>query len=393
VNNNSNTKRDSLESLLNSEHIVEIEKMAIGGDGIARISFQEKSLVVFVPKSAPKDQLRIKIIAVEKNYLSGVISEVLTPGPHRREPPCSYALRCGGCSWQQISDEEQIHQKELLLKELFQKFIPNISYTLSPTVRSPHVFNYRNRIQLKRHKKSLGYFADKSHDLVDIDSCLIADKRISDQIPQLKATLKESETITKFELRLTQDLAFEHHKIGEKGEGLAFSQVNSEMNALLVGGALDLVLAANPKSLTELYAGSGNFSFPLLQKLSNLVIESVELNPELTSAAIKKLTAQNLQKRLLVFTTDCDSFVQRRRLSSDFILLDPPRQGATDVILNQITKTLPKNILYISCHPVSLARDLQKIRLDSLGYKVSHLQIYDMFPQTDHFETMICLTR
>lgn len=388
------TKRDSLESLLNSEHLVEIEKMAIGGDGVARIPFQDKSLVVFIGKSAPGDQLKIKITSVEKNYLNGVILQVIKPGGSRREPPCVYANHCGGCSWQQISEDEQINQKELLLKELFRKFLPTMEFDLLPTIRSPKNFHYRNRIQLKHQNNLLGYFEEKSHQIVDIEACLIADERISAEIPKLKQSLKPSGTdVVKYELKISEDNVFGYNRIGEKGQGLSFAQVNTEMNALLQNHILQLISPIQPKTITELYAGAGNFTIDLAKKLPLTQIEAAELNPDLTVAAVKKLTELKLQKRLSFFTADCDAFVKRRPLSADFILVDPPRQGCSDTVIDKIAVTSPKNFLYISCHPVSLLRDLQKLRLEQSDYKIVSLQIYDMFPQTDHFETVILLTK
>ncbi len=391
---NDQTKRDSaLGSLLNSEHIVEIEKMVVGGDGLARIQHLEKSLVVFIPKSAPKDTLKVKITSVEKNFLFGSIIEVLKAGPSRREPPCVYAKRCGGCSWQQISEDEQIIQKELLLKELLNKFIPNLAYNLFPTIRSPKLFNYRNRIQLKHQQTSLGYFEDKTHVIVDIDSCLIADEKISAEIPKLKQKLKLAIETEKYELKLNQNNAFEVLRIGEKGEGLSFSQVNSELNTRLVQAVVEIAGNINPNSITELYAGSGNFTFQISKQLKNTTIQSVELNPALTSAATKKIITENLQKKITFFTTDCDSFVKRKSLSKDMILLDPPRAGCSDTILEKVLDSECTDILYVSCHPASLARDLQKLDLKKNGYLIESLQIFDMFPQTDHFETLIWLKK
>lgn len=387
-------KRDSvLESLLHSEHTVEIEKMAVGGDGVARITYQDKKLVVFVGKSAPKDILKIKITQAEKSFLFGSIVEVLTPGPSRRTPPCQYAPVCGGCSWQQINDDEQILQKENLLKELFVKFLPSVNYKLEKTVQSPKLFNYRNRIQLKSQNGLLGYFADKSHDLVDINACLIAENRISDEIVKLKSTLRSSDQLVKYELKINQSDKFEFNRIGQKGEGLSFSQVNTELNQLLVASVMDLVKQSEAKNITELYAGSGNFSFEMVKSNPTLSVEAVEMNPDLTSNAAKKIAQLNLQKKLTFFTTDCDSYVKRRALSTELVLLDPPRAGCSDIVLNKISEQMPEHLIYISCHPVSLVRDLQKLGLQKNNYRIQALQIFNMFPQTDHFETLVWLTK
>lgn len=389
-------KRDSaLESLLHSEHIVKIEKMAVGGDGVGRIQFNEKPVVVFVKKTAPQDQLKIKITAVEKNFLKGEIVQIIEPGPHRRSPPCKFAGQCGGCSWQQISDHEQVAQKENLLKELFQKFIPEVSYSLAPTILSPKILGYRNRIQLKHDQNQFGYFRDETHEIVDIDSCLIADERISKEIPILKNKLKSSNKLEKYELKINTNNEFEYYKIGTKGEGLSFSQVNSFVNHLLIETTLELIQKmTNIDQLTELYAGAGNFTFEILNKFPQLTAEAAELNPELTKYAIQKIQQNRLQKRLVFFTTDCASYVKRRNLSGKLVFVDPPRAGLEDEVISAMIKTVPENILCVSCHPVSLARDLQKFfTKSSKKYKIEHLQIFDMFPQTDHFETLVWFKR
>lgn len=400
-NNNSKThknvntdKRGSgLESLLHSEHIVDVEKLVVGGDALARIQYQDKSLVVFIPLAAPNEKVKIKITHVEKNHLNGEIIEILSASPSRRTAPCEYFTACGGCSWQHITEAEQVLQKELILTDLLKKFIPEHQYSLLPTVNSPKSFNYRNRIQLKQLGSEIGYFKKSSHQIVDINSCLIAEDDISTKILELKKNLRPSKEIRKFEIRINHLNQIEHYPIGEDGEGLSFSQVNNQVNEQLVNTTLDLIKPLNPQFLTELYAGAGNFTFPLLRELTHTQIESVEMNPKLTAFSTKKLTEMKLQKRLFAFTSDCESFVSRRDLSNDLILLDPPRSGCSDIVLSKVIEASPNCLVYISCHPVFLARDLKKILTSCPEYKISHLQIFDMFPQTDHFETLVLLSK
>ncbi|MEQ1722969.1 MAG: TRAM domain-containing protein, partial [Pseudobdellovibrio sp.] len=383
----------SLESLLHSEHIVDIEKLVVGGDALARIQYQDKSLVVFIPLAAPREKLKIKITQVEKNHLYGEIVDIIEASSARREAPCEYFTSCGGCSWQHITEAEQIAQKELILTDLLKKFIPEANYKLLPTITSEKNLNYRNRIQLKQLGSELGYFKKGSHQIVDINRCLIAEKEISDKIPDLKKTLRPSAEIKKFELRINHLNQFEHYPIGGDGEGLSFSQVNNEVNSRLVSTSVDLIKSLNPQFLSELYAGAGNFTFPLIAALPELRIESVEMNSKLTAFSTKKLTDLKLQKRLFAFTSDCESFVERRELSKELILLDPPRSGCSDTVIDKVIAADSKNLLYISCHPVFLARDLKKLLISNPEYKISHLQIFDMFPQTDHFETLVLLSK
>lgn len=392
--NTEKSKRGSeLGSLLHSEAIVEIEKLVVGGDGLARIEFQQKPVVVFVARSAPGDQLKVKITSAEKNHLTAEIIEVLKPSPARRQAPCVYYDKCGGCNWQHVTEDMQVSQKEKILTDLIQKFLPDTAYHLEPTVKSEKSLNYRNRIQLKQLRSELGYFKRGSHEIVDIEACLIAEEEISKQIPALKGKLRPSQEVRKFELRLNHEEKFESYPIGQDGEGLSFAQVNRGVNEVLVQAVKKLTTTIAPSEVTELYAGAGNFTFPLIEALPQARFEAVELNSKLTQFAVQKIAQKSLQKRLFFFTSDCESFTERRTLSPELVLLDPPRAGCSEQVLKNISNANPRHIIYISCHPVHLARDLKTLMKSGADYVVRHLQIFDMFPQTDHFETLVWLEK
>lgn len=377
-----------LKSLVGQTFELTIEKLAVGGSGIARHHFFERDVVVFVPQSAPGDVAEIRISSVEKTFLTGEIVKIVKPSSHRRGPPCVVAETCGGCSWQHVADAEQIHQKELILTDLMKKFLKDVPYDLSPTVIGKNRLNYRNRIQLKRLGEQLGYFKKGSHDIVDIEICPIADEKINEHIPRLKKELKKTTEIKKFELKINQDGKFEHYPIGESGEGLSFAQVNSEINQLLMEKVVQFVADAKPTSITELFAGAGNFTFPIAQALPDAKIYAVELNSTLTKHAVEKLKTLKLQKKLTFFTADCVQFCKTMKLSSEVMLIDPPRSGCDRSILQKIAANPPRLLVYVSCHPVNLVRDLAFLKGLHSSMQIKWLQIYDMFPQTDHFETL-----
>lgn len=386
-----NKRGSGLESLLHSEHIVTIEKMAVGGSGVARIAVGEKSVVIFVPYAAPSDQLKIKIISVEKNFLQGEIVDIISAAPSRRTAPCEYFGRCGGCLWQHIDETEQLAQKELILTDLFKKFLPATKFILSKSISTPENLGYRNRIQLKQLGSKVGYFKHESHEIVEINNCLIAEKSIQTYIPQFINKLKPSEKLKKFEIKLLPENKVEHYPVGEFGEGLAFSQVNRFVNELLVDKVVSIAAELKPNVITELYAGSGNFTFALADKLKNVLINAVELSSALTKAAVERIKNEKKHKQITFFTTKSEIYCRTTSaLSEDFILLDPPRSGCDPEVISILADKKPAAILYISCHPVNLARDLQSL---VPHYNIAELQIFDMFPQTDHFETVCLLTR
>lgn len=380
-----------LKSLVGQTFELTIEKLAVGGSGIARHRFSgnsfERDVVVFVPQSAPGDLAQIKISTVEKTFLTGEIVKIIEPSPHRREPPCSVADICGGCSWQHVNDDEQVRQKELILTDLMQKFLKDTPYVLQQSVIGQKRLNYRNRIQLKRLGSQFGYFKKGSHDIVDIDNCPIADEKINEHIPRLKKELKPSTDIKKFELKINQDGQFEHYPIGETGEGLSFAQVNTEINQKLVDQVVQHIAQYKPNSITELFAGAGNFTFKLSAALPETKINAVELNSILTKYAVDQVKSLKLQKKLTFFTTDCVQFCKSMSLSKDLVLIDPPRSGCDRLILQKIAQNPPQSFVYVSCHPVNLVRDIAYLKSLNNSLKIKWLQIYDMFPQTDHFET------
>lgn len=391
-------KKDSnLESFLHSEHTVTIEKMAIGGDGVARIELpDQKKLVVFIPWSAPQDILKIRITQIEKTFVFGQILEIIKPSPHRVQPPCPVAGVCGGCLWQHISESEQIHQKEELLKELFKKFVPDLSYQLLPTVTTEHSFEYRNRIQIKHFKNQIGYFKPASHDIVNINDCVIAEPLIRQELKTLHEKLGATDKLKKYELYINQEQKLVRHEIGNRGEGLAFSQVNRFINQKLIDKTVGAIESIRPEFLTELYAGSGNFTFPIAEKLishnKHTKIESVELNETLTRHAVENIKKLKLNKNILFFTSKVETFVNRKSISSECVLLDPPRSGCEPSVMKDLALARPQHIFYISCHPTQLARDIALLN-QKARYNVKELQIFDMFPQTDHFETFCWLER
>jgi 23S rRNA (uracil1939-C5)-methyltransferase len=381
-----------LKNLIGQMLDVKIEKLAVGGSGIARHRFMDRDIVIFVPSTAPEDFIHIKIISTEKTFLIGQIVKILQPSRHRRHPPCAVAESCGGCSWQHIIESEQIGQKELILTDLFNKFLKDFTFELRPSVIGKKQFNYRNRIQLKHLGTSLGYFKKDSHVIVDIEGCPIADEKINEFIPKLKAKLtsdkRKTDQVEKYELKINSDDNFEYYPIGESGKGLSFAQVNSEINGLLVETTVSEVKKRNPTQITELFAGAGNFSFPIIQALPNANLKAVELSPTLTRNAVEKIKNLKLQKKLSFFTANCIQYCKSMSLSKELVVIDPPRSGCDRAILEKIATTKTKTLVYISCHPVNLVRDLAYLQKMGYLFEIKYLQIFDMFPQTDHFETL-----
>lgn len=372
---------------LGSKIKVKIEKLAIGGAGVAR----HEGLVIFVPQVAPNEEVLVEITLVKKNFAEAKLLEVLTPSPNRRTPPCPIADRCGGCNWQHLTEEEQRRQKEKLVLETIRKFNPLIEFEYLPLKPSPRSFRYRNRIQPKFKNGSFGFFARNSHDIVEATDCLITEEELTAKFPEVKAWAegKKEKSLQRLEMYISEDGPLRYGAITDEDDGIGFSQVNRFQNEDLITTALDWAGDDHYEKVYDLYAGAGNFTFPFAKKFPHSQIIGVELNQKLVERAKAKID----NTRIKYFLSDVETYARRAEFGvNDFVLLDPPRAGASEHTMRILAAAAPKKIIYISCHPVSLARDLnwffkwaQKL---NKNFKLTRVQAFEMFPQTDHVETI-----
>lgn len=373
--------------LLGSKIKLHIEKLAIGGAGVAR----HEGLVVFVPQAAPHEDILAEVTLVKKNFLEAKVIEILTPSPSRRPAPCKFASQCGGCNWQHISESEQLQQKEKLVLEAIKKFNPTLNFEYLSIKPSPRSLRYRNRIQPKFKNDRFGFFARNSHEIIEIDDCLITEELLTSQFTEVRdwARQKKSKELQRLEMYISEDGPVHYGAITDDDDGIGFSQVNRFQNQDLVDTALAWAGDESYEKIFDLYAGAGNFTFPLAAKYPKSQVIGVELNPKLVARAKSKISNQDMK----YFLSDVENYLKRAEIGqNDLVLLDPPRAGASELIMKTLAAARPRKIIYISCHPVSLARDLNWLSTSArnLGLKLTltRVQAFEMFPQTDHVETI-----
>lgn len=295
--------------------------------------------------------------------------ELITPGPSRVDPPCAVATSCGGCTWQHVDYQEQLRQKREIVAHALRKVETDIS--VAPVIPSPNPFHYRNRVQIHGKNGTWGFLAAKSNQIVETDECLIAEASINAQIKDLKSQRPVNEGTQRLEIVSN----------GQNSDG-AFSQVNTAVNDLLLAELLNSV-PPFPKQIYDLYCGSGNFSLPIQQRWPNCKVLGVESN----RYAIQGAQAKALQQGLPVTfeAGDVEQSLPLLTPEADVVILDPPRTGCSRAVLDGLISLRPKKIIYISCDPMTLARDLSLI-VQSAPYRILKIQPFDMFPQTSHVE-------
>jgi 23S rRNA (uracil1939-C5)-methyltransferase len=385
---------------------VEIEKLVYGGDGLARIGSQ----TVFVPFAATGDVLRVKIVECERNYARGVIEEILVPSPSRRTPPCTYFGACGGCQLQHLDYSAQLQAKISFVRESLQR-IGNIDWGGEIAIRSAEEFGYRSRAEIKVSRDEagqtrIGYFRVGSHEVCEVESCPILLPAANRELQRLHAerSLVPNDA-TRVHLTVGDDEVIVTPANGEDGRAAEFDSLGTahqqiagtnygfgvrsffQGNRLLVEELVRTAVGdATGKFAVDLYAGVGLFSLQLAKSFEQVC--AVEGNKTAANHGIENARANGLNNvRYEPISVEAWLKYKSAELPCpDFVLLDPPRAGAGIQVIERLAAMAPPTVVYVSCDPATLARDL-RLLLD-YGYRIDSITALDMFPQTFHVETV-----
>ncbi len=335
-----------------------------------------------MPLTAPGDVLEIRITEDKNDYCRGEVVQVLQPSKLRVVAPCEYYEKCGGCNWQHLSTEFQVQMKERLVKNLFQKTFGE-DWDWRGMTPSPHLFNYRNKIGLKWNGHQLGYFQRRTHEHLAIHHCLIAEESINQQLPLFEKKLRQSK-----EPASEKKTYFIYSEIDAARDALQFSQVNDRVNALMIDQVLSLLPTVQPEAFYDFYAGHGNFTFPTYEKLKELTKATptiaVEYDREMAIAGRVRAGKRKIQ----FHHCKVEDYLRREKLiPRSLVLLDPPRGGCDDLVMDALLHSSVSKIIYVSCNPMTLHRDLKRL-LSKSTFQLVSMQCFDMFPQTDHVEVV-----
>lgn len=371
---------------VNDQFELRIEKMSFRGGGLGR----HQGMVVFVEFAAPNDLLLVEAIEVKKNHAFAKLIKILEPGPDRRTSPCPHFGVCGGCNWQHLTESSQLAWKNSLVQDELSRKL-DIALSLEPICESPKPWRYRNRIQLKKRQAQVGYFKKYSHDLVQIHDCLLAEEALIPLISKLQSTPPQADRTDTESWELSLDANEVPTLNSLDNRDLAFAQVNRFVNSLLIEEVLSWSKETAWSELWDLYSGSGNFSFPLLKSRPKARGIAVELS---TAAVLRgRKEAETLgwsPKRLEFFSAKVETYLVRNLPPTNaLILVDPPRAGLDRRAALDLARSNSCQLLYVSCDPASLARDAQILTLSpGAQWKLRRVRCFDMFPQTDHVETL-----
>jgi 23S rRNA (uracil1939-C5)-methyltransferase len=389
---------------------ITIERLVYGGAGLGR----REGKVVFVSFSVPDDHLLVQPVEEKKQFTRAETIRILKPGPGRILPVCPHFMKCGGCHWQQLEYSRQVEAKRQILEEAFYHRFPQTRDLPIVMKACPQPFGYRSRarIQLRGQdaRSAIGFFRCGSHAIENVESC-----------PLLRPSLNKAlRAVRNFKLEIdggsetqAMDIACSeeedawaavrigssnreetllHRSIGEFRYSFTapvFFQANDYIIAELVSLVRMLSKNAGCGSVVDLFAGAGLFTLPLALQFQEITaVESSQAACRLCSMNLSEARLHNAQ----VICSDVLQWMKSAgfRARPDLVLLDPPRTGAGIEVMEQIREWAPKTIIYVSCDPQTLCRDIAKI---SASYKIDWIEGLDMFPQTFHFETVVRLVK
>jgi 23S rRNA (uracil1939-C5)-methyltransferase len=377
---------------------VVIEKMVPNGFGLGHAD----GLTVMVQLVAPGDKARVRTGKRNGNLVFAQLEEILEPSPLRIEPGCKYFGKCGGCNFQQLAYEDQLRAKVDIVKDCLHRIAKMQELPRIGIVPSPSPWNYRARANWHADtaNKKLGYFYRNSNTVCDIDECPILTAPLQDELKSLKNDLPWGEFWSSMihidaaaaggDISLhssefneePQDITFESGGQSFTYNARVFFQGNPYVTPKLVEYALKN-LSGN--FALDLYCGAGLFTLPLAKNFED--VTGVEENPESISFA-KKNAAQNGLENVKFFSEDVGNWLKEnfsKLRDVDLLVLDPPRIGVEKDVIRSIIEAKPKKIVYVSCDPATLARDLRALFEE---YELLEIEAFDMFPQTHHVETV-----
>jgi 23S rRNA (uracil1939-C5)-methyltransferase len=430
---------------------VKIERLVFQGDGLGRLP---DGRVIFVPSTAPGDEVEARVEEDRGHFVRGAPVRILAASPVRTDPPCRYFGTCGGCQWQHVAYPAQLEWKQRILEELLVRVGKLHGVPVAPAIDPGAPWEYRARAQFKvigGARPCMGFHQRETNRVVDIDRCPLLDPRLNALLHALRhmkhpsffslfQALREAwvalgtgtgdvllSLFARAQDRGALRLLFHtlqaaapglrgvvllegdprqaprivdwcgahalHEQIGDarfQVGATAFFQVSGLAATRLTSLVLEGAALTGTERVLELYSGVGTFSVPLAKGARELV--GIEANPVAAADGGLNLR-QNGCANARIVQAQVEQALPGVAAEGpwDVVVLDPPRQGCSRAVLELLASVRPTRLIYVSCDPSTLARDLGV--LVRAGYRCGSLRPIDLFPQTFHLESVALLER
>jgi len=446
----------------NKDYSMKIDSLGYEGEGVGRIN----NFTVFVPDALPGEDVEVKIVKVNKNFAFGRLIKVISKSSERIEPICTLK-RCGGCQLMHLSYKAQLEFKRQRVVDSIERIGKLKDVIVHETIGMENPYRYRNKAQFpigyKDGKVVAGFYAERSHDIIDTPSCMIQDE-VSDRVMEIVKKWAELNDISIYDEATGKGLlrhimvrkAFKTGEVmvvvvtnkyeipyvdklidmlKEKIDGLktvvqninreatnvvlgkddgrvlygsgtitdyigglkfqisplSFFQVNPVQTEVLYSKALQYAGLTGKETVIDAYCGTGTISLFLAQKAGK--VYGVEVVEPAVEDARKNAVENNIENVEFIVgkSEEVIPKLYKSGIKADVIVVDPPRKGCEEELLRTIASMKPDRVVYVSCDPGTLARDLKY--MEENGFKVVEIQPVDMFPVTSHVEAVVLLQR
>lgn len=403
-----------------------IDSIAAGGDGVGR----HEGIVVFVPRTAPGDRIRVSADR-HGRLMRGRLEAILDPSPLRIDPPCPHYVvdRCGGCQLQHLAYPAQLDAKSSIVHDALAR-IARLDVARPDVTRSDQEWRYRRKLTLKLRRRGATVVAglhryDAPEEIFELEDCPITDERVLHAwscVLARRVLLPHARELRGAVRLLSQGFSLSveggstwpshralldaipdlaelwwqpsgktrrrlHSRLATGEAGASFAQVNSGVAAELTGYVLSLVARRSPHHVIDAYAGTGDLAAAIAGTGSR--VTAIELDADAARLAATRVTPPSTALAASV------EAALPAALPADVLIVNPPRAGLDARIPRILTSaasapaTAPETIIYVSCDPATLARDVARLQ----GYALTTVRAFDMFPQTAHVETVCELER
>ena len=434
---------------LNHSLQLTIEKLIYGGDGLALLPADEhgRGKAVFLPFVLEGEKIRAELIEEKPGFSRAKVENILQPSTQRIEPRCPYFQRCGGCHYQHARYEHQLEIKAAILEENLRR-IAKLELERELIVHPSPPWNYRNRTRLKVRcapEFAVGYYKFNSHEFLAVKECPISSPLINRAIVALSgwgggegcwlqeielfADAEDSQLLIELYCSPGISKAAAHRLAGEvrgilpeaagavvfESQAADKSWKTREAKQLAAAGATELTYNVGPvayrvsagaffqvnrhgvgeltrlvtqeysgATVLDLYAGGGLFSTALASTFAQVIA----VEPSQTSHAD---LVHNSPENVEAVRATSEQYLRRKARKFDLVVVDPPRSGLGENVVPELAELNPPRLVYVSCDPATLARDLSGFL--SRGYHVEQAHLVDLFPQTYHLESVFVLAR
>jgi tRNA/tmRNA/rRNA uracil-C5-methylase (TrmA/RlmC/RlmD family) len=342
-----------------------IHDVAFGGSGVGRHDGQ----VVFVPFTAPGERVRVRVVRKRKSFVEAELIAIESASPDRVEPRCPYFTRCGGCAYQHLAYPAQLAMKQQQVEQTLRRVGRMSEVPMRPIVPAPQDYGYRNRLRVHVGGGVAGFFAHGAHAIVDVEQCAIAAPVVNTALRELRrAPLPDGD-----------------YSLRAPGGGPFFEQTNPGATQELLALVRSQV-RPDHATLVDAYCGAGLFS----KHLADLFEEVVGIEENANAIAHARRNATERERYLHGDVAGLlGDLLATRPADRTTVILDPPAIGIAPRVADLLVAARPAELLYVSCNPATLARDLA--RLQPI-FTVASVTPLDMFPQTAGIEVVVRAT-